>query len=75
MHRIKSAIYILILVGIVVAIGLVISNKSGSLTGAIIGPTIACYDNADCNDRIDATKDLCLDPGTINSLCVNRPEK
>ncbi|MFH0701550.1 MAG: hypothetical protein V2A62_03880 [Candidatus Woesearchaeota archaeon] len=74
MHKIKSMFYILILVGILVAIGLIIRHEAG-ISGASTIQMIACYEDADCNDRLDATKDICYNPGTINALCVNRPEK
>ncbi len=33
---------------------------------------IACYDDSDCDDRISATADVCKNPGTEFSLCVNK---
>ncbi|MEK6951291.1 MAG: hypothetical protein AABX13_06230 [Nanoarchaeota archaeon] len=33
---------------------------------------IACSEQEDCDDRISATTDLCKNPGTEFSLCVNR---
>lgn len=33
---------------------------------------IACYEQADCDDRLAATADLCRNPGTEFSLCVNK---
>lgn len=74
MHKIKSFIYILLLVGVLVAIGVIIRHEAG-LSGATTAQTVACYEDADCNDRLDATRDVCYNPGTINALCMNRPEK
>lgn len=33
---------------------------------------VACYDDSDCDDRISATADVCKNPGTEFSICVNR---
>lgn len=33
---------------------------------------IACYEHSDCDDRISATADVCKNPGTEFSICVNR---
>jgi len=74
MHKIKSTIYILILLGILVAIGFIVRHEAG-ISGATTSSIIACYEDKDCNDRLDATKDICYNPGTINALCVNRLEK
>lgn len=74
MHKIKSTVYILILVALLIGMGFLVRNGSG-MSGATTADTIACYEDTDCDDRIEATIDLCLNPGTISSLCVNRPEK
>ena len=36
---------------------------------------VACYNDEDCDDGITKTEDLCRNPGTVNSLCVNRVKK
>lgn len=36
---------------------------------------VACYDDEDCDDTIAQTEDICRNPGTENSLCVNRIRK
>lgn len=36
---------------------------------------IACYQDKDCDDRIEQTDDICRNPGTTYSLCVNRVRK
>lgn len=74
MHRIKSAIVILVLVGILVAIGFMV-GKEGRITGAAIANGVACFEDKDCNDRIAATQDVCRNPGTVYSLCVNKPNR
>ncbi|MBI2146262.1 hypothetical protein HYU22_02910 [Candidatus Woesearchaeota archaeon] len=70
-HTLRSIIVILVLVGVVVALGVVVGT--GGITGGTVADTIACYNNDDCDDKIAATEDICKNPGTISSLCVNRP--
>lgn len=36
---------------------------------------IACYADEDCDDNISQTEDFCRNPGTANSLCVNRVKR
>lgn len=36
---------------------------------------IACYADEDCDDNIVQTDDFCRNPGTENSLCVNKIKK
>lgn len=36
---------------------------------------IACYADEDCDDNIPQTDDFCRNPGTENSLCVNKVRK
>jgi hypothetical protein len=74
MHKAKSAAFIFVLVGICVAIGFIVRDEM-SISGATVANTIACYNNSDCNDHIEATEDLCLSAGTPSALCVNRPIK
>jgi len=33
---------------------------------------VACYSDEDCDDNIPQTDDICRNPGTVNSLCVNK---
>ena len=65
---------VVVAVVVVVAVFGLLMGSSG-ITGAVVGVKgdIACYDNSDCNDRIPATEDTCKNPGTIGSLCVNKP--
>ena len=37
--------------------------------------SIACYEDKDCDDKTEATEDLCRNPGTTFSLCVNKVKK
>ena len=73
-HRIKSGLIIIMLVGVMVAIGFFLGFNQ-SIVGSSVAQTVACRDSSDCDDRITATKDICRNPGTINSLCVNKPIK
>ncbi len=72
-HALRSIIAIIVLVLIVVALGVLV-GKSG-ITGGTVVDTIACYDHADCDDQIAATDDVCKNPGTLSSLCINRPKE
>ncbi len=74
MHRIKSAIMIVLLIGVIGIIGFMMGGNSG-VTSTIVADTIACYEDKDCDDRITQTQDICMNPGTINALCVGRLEK
>lgn len=57
-----------------VAIGLFLGFNQ-SIVGSTVAKSVACMSNKDCDDRITATQDICRNPGTINSLCVNKPFK
>ncbi len=70
MYKFKSLIVVLILVSIMAVIGIMVSK--GSITGASVANTISCYNNQDCDDHIQKTEDICKNPGTINSICVNK---
>lgn len=72
-YKTKSIITVAILLTVITIAGLLIS-QGDNLTGAFIS-SVACYDDADCNDKIDATIDICKNPGTSRALCINRPEK
>ncbi len=78
-----SALFSLIATG---NAGFLFSNPSLSagLTGAsVVNDTgnalcsgrscvISCYNDLDCDDRVDATSDICRNPGTRYSLCVSQ---
>ena len=66
------------------------SLQAGSITGAaVVGSetavpkigcqgracSVACHSNNDCDDAIPATEDICRNPGTEFSLCVNKPTR
>ena len=34
---------------------------------------VACYSDDDCDDTLPQTEDICRNPGTEYSVCVNRP--
>ena len=69
----KSVALIVVLLSIIVALGLVVS-KQGGLTGAVTAKTVACSVNSDCDDKIAGTDDVCKNPGTVDSLCFNKPK-
>ena len=72
MFKVKSMLLVIALVAVVGVVGLLMSNQEG-ITGGAVANTIACYEDSDCDDRIGATEDLCKNPGTEYSLCVNKP--
>jgi len=51
--------------------GILIAVGPQGLTGAVVND-VACFEDADCNDNIAATEDICRNPGTEYSLCVNK---
>ena len=71
-YRIRSALFFVLFVGVMVAVGLFLGFNQ-SIVGGSVAKTVACKDNSDCNDWISATQDICRNPGTISSLCVNKP--
>ena len=60
-----------LLLGIVIIMGVLIAVGPQGLTGAVVN-VVACFEDADCNDNIAATEDICRNPGTEYSLCVNK---
>ena len=69
-HNLKSIILVVILISLIAAIGFLAGNQG--ITAAVVGGGIACYDDQDCSDDIAATEDICRNPGTEYSLCINR---
>ena len=70
-YRIKSVLLILLFVAILVGVGLFLGFNQ-SIVGGSVAKTVVCKTNKDCNDWITATEDICRNPGTINSLCINK---
>ena len=56
---------------VVISIMGILVGTDGSITGSTVVGNIACFENSDCNDRIEATEDICRNPDTEYSLCVN----
>ena len=73
-HKTKSFLLVLLLLGIMVTIGF-FANFNEGITGTMVADTIACYGGSDCDDGIEKTEDICRNPGTEYSLCVNKPVK
>ena len=71
MVGVKSIVTIVALFAIVTVLGIV-AVDDGGITGATL-TNVACFHDKDCNDGINATQDLCRNPGTEYSLCVNKP--
>jgi len=72
-YKLKSILFILLFVAVMVSIGL-FANFDNGITGSATGGSIACYENSDCDDKIERTEDICRNPGTEFSLCVNKPK-
>ncbi len=73
-HKLKSFLMLALLFVIIASIGFFASK--GGMTGGAIGDIvgkIACYQDQDCDDKIAETQDICRNPGTEYSLCVNKP--
>ena len=71
-HKIKSLILIFVFVAMIAIIGLLVGQ--GGITGAsTTAHSIACFEDADCDDKISATEDICKNPATEYALCVNKP--
>ena len=71
-HKIKSVVLVSVLLAMMITIGLLININQG-VTGAVVSSSITCYEHSDCDDRIAETEDICRNPGTEYSLCVNKP--
>jgi hypothetical protein len=65
---------ILVAIFLIVVIGVIGVISTGGLTGAVISNKVSCFENSDCNDHISETEDICKNPGSEYSLCVNRPK-
>ena len=61
---------VLFLVAVVAVVGLLVGQEG--LTGAATTKTIACYNHANCNDKLSQTEDICKNPGTEFSICINK---
>lgn len=70
-HRLKSTLLVLLLLGILLVIGLIVGSEG--ITGGMVAKSVACENDGDCDDGVEATEDICRNPGTEFSLCVNKP--
>lgn len=73
-HTLQTVLVVIALVGLLGGMGILVALGGSGVTGAAVAG-IACYEHADCDDSIPATADVCLNPGTEDSLCVNRPRR
>ncbi len=71
MYKIKSLVLLVFLLFMLIGIGFIISNNN--ITGGTIAGSISCFNDQHCDDNIPETEDLCRNPGTEYSLCVNKP--
>ena len=72
-YKTKSILLVTFLISLVVVVGFLVGQEG--LTGATTTKTIACYDNEDCDDKISQTEDVCRNPGTEFSICINKAEE
>ena len=56
---------------LIISIMGILVGTDGSITSSAVVGNIACFEDVDCNDRIERTEDICRNPGTEYSLCVN----
>jgi len=72
MHHNHKALLALATIILLFTLFTVMFHSEDALTSAMVKDSIACYEDNDCNDRIDCTEDLCRNPGSVNSICVNK---
>jgi len=73
-HKTKSTLLIILLAGIMILIGVFASFNEG-ITGGTIAESVVCYEDLDCNDKLERTVDICRNPGTEYSICINKPKE
>ncbi len=71
MDKIKISLIVVAVLVFTLMVGVTISTDG--LNGGTIIKNVNCYDSVDCNDHQENTLDFCQNPGTENSLCVNKP--
>jgi hypothetical protein len=69
MVELQHYVTIFALLGIFVMLGVAVGTE-GTITGATV-TEVSCTSDADCDDRIVGTEDVCRNPGTRYSICVN----
>ena len=73
MDKIRISLIIVAVLAVALMVGVTVTTDG--LTGGTIIKNVNCYDSVDCNDNQENTLDFCQNPGTENSLCVNKPIK
>lgn len=73
-HKAKSILLVLFLLSLMAIIGFFVNFNEG-ITGGMVTKSVACYEDKECDDGVAGTEDVCLEAGTKNALCVNRPIK
>jgi len=72
-HTLKSALVIVIMVGLMIGIGYFVNNLNNTITGAVVGRQCRCAENLDCDDDNLCTEDVCLYKENCEaSVCVNK---
>ena len=72
-YKIKSAITVAAILIIMVTVGFLANLFQGGVTGGVVGETVSCDSNEDCDDGMTCTIDSCKNPGTQISFCANSP--
>ena len=72
-HKTRIILLSFTLLAVVSIMGILVGTD-GAITGSTVVGNIACFEDIDCNDRIESTEDICRNPGTEFSLCVNLVE-
>ena len=71
-HKTKSLLLVTLLLTMMVVVGILASFGSG-ITGGVVADSVVCYEDAGCDDKLERTEDICRNPGTEYSICVNKP--
>jgi len=69
-YKLRSIIAVFVILAVIASLGFLMNENT--ITGGSVTHTIACHKDKDCNDRLAGTEDICKNPGSEFSLCVNR---
>lgn len=67
-----TAFFVLLLM---ISIGFGVSYFQSGVTGSsvVVNDSVACSFDSQCSDGISCTRDVCKNPGSSDSFCVNEP--
>lgn len=69
-YKLRSLIALVAILAVIASLGIFMNDNM--ITGGSAAKTIACHEDKDCDDRLSSTEDICKNPGTEFSLCLNR---